>query len=138
MNDKAALSIHTRKGTVNGEVSFSDRRVGNSCVSLAEFARPAITAVVPNTINICASEVAITAQGKNLRAATEARFGGIKAASVEELPPNDGTLNRIRVDLASARKSLVGLSKATVEWRSNRGLASFDVTLAGDGTKCDE
>lgn len=138
-NKIATVSVSTEGGDTLATLAFFDRRkTDGSCVTAQTLSKPIITGIVPDQISVCTTKVLLTAQGANLGAPVEARFGGIMASTVEELPPMNGTLARFEVDLKASRNDFVGMVDATAEIRTPHGLAFINVVLMGKPSDCEQ
>ena len=133
--------VSTEGGDATKDIQFSDIRTSvaneqTACVAIGEAKRPAIEAISPNSVNVCRESISFRVLGSNLASATDARLGGVTASRPVELEPHDGTLIRFDFSLNRHREGLDGLSQAVAEVRTEHGLATAIVTLAGDVTKC--
>ena len=134
-DQSTVVTLSTANGDDRTRLYFADVRDDtNKCEKPSR--NPVIESITPEKFNYCQPTISLTVKGRNLGNPVEARLNGVDAKSLNELEPKDGTLARINVDLVPARPFLKNVEKAKVEFRTEHGLASTDLTIVGSKSDC--
>lgn len=131
----AVVRLSNAGGDVSTKLTYSAlKQSDGKCMAVKA---PSIVSIIPNKLSLCDSEVNLKVTGNNLSNPLEATLGTVKAKSVQELPPNDGTVVNMIVDMKTSSAAFKGLTDATVSVRTKYGIANGAANLAlVNGDKC--
>lgn len=125
---EAIVRLSNAGGDASANLTYSAlKNKDGKCIDVSA---PNIVSVIPNKLSLCGGEISITVTGSNLFTPQEATLGTVKATSVQELSPNDGTVVNLTVDMKTSSAAFKGLADATISVRTKNGIAKTNVMLA--------
>jgi hypothetical protein len=133
---EAVVNLSNTRGDASAKLTYSALKQANDrCIAVNA---PTIENVIPDKISLCNGVVSLNVTGNNLSNPLEAALGAVKAKSVQELPPNNGSVVNMTVDMKASSAALNGLADTTVSVRTHYGIASSPAVklVPPQGDKC--